>query len=169
MNTAAPTVVSVNISPGGIPKRPIDVGRVEAPGIVGDGHNHAKHSSPMVAVSFIDIEDLDDLRAEGYAVYPGAMGENVTLRGLDTDALRIGDRLRFSGGVEVEVTKMRKPCYVLDSIHPKLKEVSKGRCGCLAKVIQAGEIRAGEIVEVIEREAAGAGQVGHESIARPTA
>ena len=42
------------------------------------------------------------LREEGFAVGPGATGENLTVQGLDVDALKIGDRLRFDGGVEVE-------------------------------------------------------------------
>ena len=166
MNVPAPTVVSVNISPGGIPKRPVAVGRVEVPGLLGDGHNHAKHNSPLVAISLIDLEDLDDLRDEGYEVYPGATGENVTMRGMDCDALQVGDRLIFSGGVQIEITKMRKPCYVLDSIHPSLKEVIKGRCGCLAKVIRTGEISAGESVELVSQVCVLANeQVSDESIA----
>ncbi len=118
MSDTQPTVLSVNISRGGIPKQPIDA------------------------------EDLDDLRAEGYDVGPGALGENLTVRGLDVDALAPGDRLRFSGGVELEYTKPRKPCYVLDAINPLLKEVVKGRCGGYAKVIIPGEIRAGETIDV---------------------
>ena len=74
-------------------------------------------------------------RAEGYDVGPGALGENLTVRGLNVDDLAPGDRLRLSGGVELEYTKPRKPCYVLDPISPKLKEVVKGRCGGYAKVI----------------------------------
>src|SRR5262245_2234614 len=129
------TIVSVNISPGGIPKLPVAVGEVTPVGLAGDGHNHEKHRSPLQAISLFDIEDLDDLRREGFAVGPGATGENLTVRGLQCDALQPGDRLRFAGGVVLEVTKKRKPCYVLDSISAQLKEVVVGRCGVLAKVI----------------------------------
>ena len=144
-----PVVISVNISPGGIPKTPVAVGAVMFSGLRGDGHNHAKHNSPLQALSIIDIEDLEDLRREGYDVYPGATGENLTLSGLDVDALEVGDRLRFAGGVEIELTKVRKPCYVLDAIDPQLKTGIFGRCGVLAKVLREGEIRAGETMEVI--------------------
>jgi MOSC domain-containing protein YiiM len=142
------TVLAINTSPGGIPKRPVDVGIVTINGLQGDGHNHEKHNTPMQALCIIDEEDLNDLRAEGFDVFPGATGENITARGLDVDELEVGDRLRFSGGVEIELTKVRKPCYVLDAIDPRLKEVIVGRCGFYAKVIRTGEIRAGETIQV---------------------
>ncbi|MHC4776142.1 MAG: MOSC domain-containing protein, partial [Planctomycetota bacterium] len=66
----------------------------------------------------------------------------------EVDALAPGDRLRLSGGVELEYTKPRKPCFVLDAISPQLKEVVKGRCGGYAKVVTAGEIRPGETIDV---------------------
>jgi MOSC domain-containing protein YiiM len=50
--------------------------------------------------------------------------------------------------VELEFTKIRKPCYVLDAIDPQLKEVVKDRCGGYAKVITTGRVRAGETVDV---------------------
>jgi MOSC domain-containing protein YiiM len=144
-----PTVISVNISPGGIPKRSIDVGIVRFAGLEGDGHNHAKHNTPLQALSIIDLEDLDALRNEGFDVYPGTTGENLTVRGLDADALCPGDRLIFAGGVEAELTRVRTPCYVLDAIDPKLKTGIFGRCGMLAKVLREGAIRPGETIEVI--------------------
>ena len=142
-------VVAVNVSAGGIPKFSVDAGSVRGPGLEGDAHNHEKHNSPLQALSLIDLEDLDDLRHEGFDVFPGATGENITVRGVNIDARDIGDRIRFSGGVEIELTKRRKPCYVLDAIDPELKNVIVGRCGYLAKVIAPGTIRAGETVTVI--------------------
>ncbi len=143
------TIVSVNISPGGIPKRPIEVGRVTAGGIDGDRHDHDIHDTPLQAISLIDAEDLDDLRGEGYDVGPGAMGENLTVAGLQVDGLRPGDRLVLSGGVVLEYTKARKPCFVLDSISPQLKTIVPGRCGGYAKVIEAGEVRPGETIRTV--------------------
>jgi len=147
MKDATPEVVSVNISPGGIPKTAVESVEVTFDGLAGDGHNHDKHNTPLQAVSLIDLEDLHDLRDEGYDVSPGATGENVTCRGLSVDDLEIGDRLRFSGGLEVELTKRRKPCYVLDAISPDLKKTIVGRCGYLAKVIRPAALRPGETIE----------------------
>ena len=152
MTKPQPTIVSVNISSGGIPKRAIEVGRVTTEGIVGDGHDHDKHNTPIQAISLFDIEDLDDLKTDGFDVGPGALGENLTVTGLNVDALGPGDRLKLSGGVELEYTKVRKPCYVLDAIDPQLKEIVQGRCGGYARVLTAGEIRPGETIEVESHE-----------------
>lgn len=156
MAMGQPCVIAINTSPGGIPKRPVDVAEVTPGGLRGDGHNHDKHNSPMQAVSLLDLEDLDDLRAEGFDVGPGSTGENLTVQGLSVDEFRVGDRLRFTGGVELELTKRRKPCYVLDAIDPRLKDAIAGRCGFLAKVIRAGTIRRGEAIEVLQNETAAA-------------
>lgn len=150
MNESSAIVLSVNISDGGIPKLPIDVGDVTTNGLAGDGHDHEKHNSPMQAICIIDQEDLNDLAGEGYDLPPGATGENLTVRNLNADELNIGDRLRFSGGLELEITKMRKPCFVLDAIDPQLKETIKGRCGCYGKVIIPAQIRAGETIDTLQ-------------------
>ncbi|MCH8822594.1 MAG: MOSC domain-containing protein [Planctomycetes bacterium] len=150
MNESNAIVLSVNISDGGIPKLPIEVGEVTPNGLVGDAHDHEKHSTPNQAICIIDQEDLDDLASEGYDLSPGATGENLTVQGLNADELNIGDRLRFSGGLELEITKMRKPCFVLDAIDPKLKQTIKGRCGCYGKVIAPAQIRAGETIDILQ-------------------
>lgn len=138
----------MNISSGGIPKNPLDVADVRVPGIVGDGHNHEKHNTPKQALCLFDVEGIEELKREGYPIYPGAIGENVTIDGMDVDDLQIGDRVRFSGGVEIEITKRRKPCYVLDAIDETLKKALIDRCGVYGKVITEGELRPGETVAV---------------------
>lgn len=152
MNTHTGEIVSINIGPGGIPKKPVERCNVTVAGLENDWHNHEKHRLPEVAVSFIDVEDLDDLKREGYDVFPGAMGENVTVRGMNVDDLAVGDQLRFPSGLELEVTKMRKPCYVLDPISPELKKNCVGRCGAMAKVLRTGELRVGDVIEVVAAE-----------------
>lgn len=148
MASPEPHVISVNVSPGGIPKSPVAEARVDMAGIDGDGHHHEKHNTPLQALSLLDVEDLDDLAREGFGVRPGATGENVTCRGLDVDALSVGDRLRFSGGLVIEITKRRNPCYVLDAIDPALKAAARGRIGFYARIIEPGALRCGEAIAV---------------------
>lgn len=152
MNETRPVILSVNISSGGIPKIPVEVGLVTTEGLRGDGHDHEKHNTPLQAISLLDIEDCHDLKHEGFDVDAGSTGENITCRDLSIDELAIGDRLHFSGGVVLELTKKRKPCFVLDVIDPILKDVFVGRCGYLAKVVMTGEIRPGETIEVVTKE-----------------
>ena len=51
MSSPEPTIVSVNVSSGGIPKTAVDVGTVSVAGIVGDAHDHEKHNTPLQAIS----------------------------------------------------------------------------------------------------------------------
>lgn len=153
MSPRSPTavVVSVNISDGGIPKHPVPVAEITERGLVGDGHDHEKHDTPLQAVSLFDLEDLEDLRYEGFDVGPGSTGENITVRGLEVDGLDLGDRLRFSGGLHLELTKRRRPCYVLDAIDPAFQRAVMNRCGFYARVVTPGRVQPGETVHVEKR------------------
>lgn len=146
-----PVVVAVCISPGGVPKNAVDSAEVTVDGLVGDGHDHKKHCKPHRAVSIQDIELLDELQAEGYDVGPGIMGENLTVRDLNVQGLSPGDKLHFKDGPVIELSEVRKPCYVLDKIHPELKNVVVGRCGFMASVVQSGKFFPGQTITV-ERE-----------------
>lgn len=150
MQANIPIVLSINISKGGIPKLPVPSVRLSAAGLEGDGHDHEKHRTPVQAVCLQDIEKLNGLREEGYPVEAGTTGENLTMSGLHVNHLPVGTILRFSGGVVMELTKVRKPCYVLDAINPKLKEDIAGRCGLYARVLQEGMLHIGDRVESIE-------------------
>jgi len=150
-----PHVISINISPGGIPKSPVESVFVSEKGLDGDGHNHEKHYRLIQAVSLQDIEKLEELKGEGYPLSPGTTGENVTVQNLNINQLKIGTVLGFSSGVVVELTKVRQPCYVLDPISPKLKEDIVGRCGMYAKVIQEGILKTGDAIVIRSKKSVG--------------
>lgn len=143
-------ILSINISSGGIPKVSVYSSYLTTLGFEGDGHNHEKHRTPLQAVCLQDIETLLSLRKDGYSLTPGQTGENLTVRNLSVNDLSLGTRLGFKSGVILEVTKLRKPCYVLDSIHPKLKEDMVNCCGIYAKVIQEGRLTIGDSISVID-------------------
>jgi MOSC domain-containing protein YiiM len=111
-------VLQVSVSGGGVPKRAICCGDVTVRGIAGDGWNHPKfHGIPKRAILLMTAEGLDEIKAMGYAVYPGALGENLTTTGLDRRALRIGQRFRC-GAATIRLTELRLPCQTL-SIYGK--------------------------------------------------
>ena len=141
-------VVAVCISPGGVPKLPVDQAEVVNEGLVGDGHEHEKHCRPHRAVTIQDLELLEELKAEGFLVGPGVLGENVTVRGLNVQGLSPGDRLRFDNGPLLELTEPRTPCFVLDKIDPMLQKAVVGRCGFLARVVRAGRLAPGQDIRV---------------------
>lgn len=142
-------VVAVCISGGGVPKLPVERAEVCHEGLLGDGHDHEKHRRPHRAVSIQDLELLDELRAEGFPVGPGVMGENLTVRGLNVQALSPGDRLCLEDGPTLELSEPRKPCFVLDKIDPKLQSAVVGRCGYLARVLVPGRLVPGQRIAVI--------------------
>lgn len=143
-----PCVIKVCVSPGGIPKKEIGPVLITAKGLEGDGHNHEKHNNPNQAVCLQDFEVLQQLSREGFPLTWGTIGENLTVRHLNVQGMAPGTTLEFSGGVVLELTKERKPCYVLDAIDPKLKEVIIGRCGYYAKVLQGGMLHPGAIIHI---------------------
>lgn len=151
MRDNIPIVLSINISKGGIPKLPVESVRITASGLEGDGHNHAKHCDPVQAVCLQDVEKLAGLKSRGYDLFPGAGGENLTVRNLDVNNLPPGTVLAFSGGVVLEISKVRKPCYVMDAIHPSLKEDAVGRHGMYARVLKEGIVNNGETIHVIKQ------------------
>ena len=144
-----PRVVSVNLSPGGVPKCAVNEAQVTTDGLVGDGHAHAKHIKPTRAISLLDEEIIVSLRTEQYPVAPGVLGENITVRDLHVQGLSPGTRLCFSGGVVMELVEPRKPCFVLNAVHPALEKETIGRIGYMARVLSDGIIRPGESITVI--------------------
>jgi len=159
------TIVQVNISAGGLPKRAIEEGLITPLGIEGDLHAHPNiHGGPQQAILIIASEVVDELRARGYPLFFGAMGENLTTRGLPIRDIRMGDQIR-AGGALLEITKPRGPCSALDVYGDTLKlevydrKVKErdytsprwGMSGFYASVVEPGMVRAGDEIMVVSK------------------
>ena len=83
-------LLSVNTSPGGVPKRPIGPGRMSWRGVEGDGHDTPEpiHGTPAQAACLYAFEAIERIRADGHQAFPGAYGENLTIAGLDWGGLQ---------------------------------------------------------------------------------
>ena len=108
-------------------------------------------------VHLLHAELHDELRAAGFALLPGQIGENVTTRGVDILALPAGARLRLGETAVVEVTGLRNPCVQLDGVCPGLMAATLGRdaqgnlvrkAGIMGIVVAAGEVRPGDVIRV---------------------
>jgi MOSC domain-containing protein YiiM len=108
-------------------------------------------------VHLIHAELHDELRAAGFDVSVGQMGENVTTRGVDLLGLPTGTTLRLGEEASVEVTGLRKPCRQLDDFQPGLMEavLERGergnlvrKAGIMGVVVAGGEVRPGDAVSV---------------------
>ncbi len=141
-------VYQINISQGGVPKRPIPVGAVTRSGLAGD--RQAKpgiHGGPYRALSLFALEVIEALAAEGHPISPGSVGENVTTRGLDWSRVRPGTRLRLGSEVLVEITSYADPCTTVsgsfsDGNMNRINERrAPGRSRVYAQVLEIGNLR----------------------------
>lgn len=137
-------------------------------GVEGDAHLGVtvKHRSRVARdpsqpnlrqVHLIHSELHDELRAAGFEVRPGDLGENVTTRDVDLLCLPTGTVLRLGPEAVVEVTGLRNPCVQLNAFQPGLMAavldrdeqgqlVRKG--GIMGVVLAGGEIRPGDPIVV---------------------
>lgn len=150
----------------GIDKRPVQGPvRVEAPGpkgvagsgLAGDAVCDLRHhGGDDQAVYAMAREDLDDWERElGRPLPNGAFGENLTTEGLDVCGALIGERWRIGSEVLLEVTSGRVPCRTFQGHVGERGWVKRftqrGAPGAYLRVIEPGEIRAGDPVVVVER------------------
>jgi MOSC domain-containing protein YiiM len=159
------SILQINISPGGIPKRPIPEATITAEGILGDRWAHPDiHGGPKQAVLLITAEGIEELIAQGYPLFPGALGENLTIAGLDRRQMRVGQRYRVSE-VLLELTKLRAPCDTLGVYGPGIQRAIYdsqvkagdpstprwGLGGFYARVLKAGTIRPQDIIALVDQ------------------
>jgi MOSC domain-containing protein YiiM len=71
-----------------------DVQGVIAQGILGDAWAKPFHGRPRQALLLMTAEGIAELVGQGFALFPGTLGENLTTRGLDRRALRVEQRYR---------------------------------------------------------------------------
>jgi MOSC domain-containing protein YiiM len=155
------SILQINVSRGGLPKRPIPGAMLTPLGFEGDSVAHpAIHGGPDKAVLLITAETTDELIARGYPLFYGALGENLTTRGLDRRDLRSGLRFRVGEAV-IELTRLRRPCGALDIYGPRLKtEIFHegltaaapewATSGFYASVVQPGWVHSGAIICVVD-------------------
>jgi MOSC domain-containing protein YiiM len=159
----------INRSPGGLPKRavpgPVMLSEVS---VEGDHcRNPVFHGGPKKAVLMASAELIDDLAVRGFPVFYGAIGENLTVSGLDPHMWRAGQRYRVGNEAVIELTTLRTPCRNLDVYGPAIKsELHDAQCkagnitsprwahgGFYARVVRPGSIQAGDTV-VLESDVA---------------
>ena len=135
-------------------------------GVQGDAHMGAtvKHRSRVARdpaqpnlrqVHLIHEELHDELRAAGFRVAPGIMGENITTRGVALLDLPRGTRLRVGRTAALEVTGLRNPCSQLNRCQPGLMAAVLDRdaqgnlirkAGIMCVVLSDGEVRPGDAI-----------------------
>lgn len=169
MNLGRATAVPYTDNPEGvtgIDKQPVEGPvRVAAPGPKGIGGSglagdavckKQHHGGDDQAVYVMAREDLDDWEGElGRALANGAFGENLTTEGLDVSGALIGERWRIGSEVVLEISSGRIPCGTFQGHMGEKRWVKrftqKGAPGAYLRVIEPGEIQAGDPVEIVHR------------------
>jgi len=150
----------------GIDKRPVDgpvmVTRPRAKGLgmvglAGDRvYDVRNHGGPDQAVYAYAREDLDFWAAElGRPLPNGVFGENLTTEGIDVNDALIGERWRIGPDLILETSCPRIPCGTFQGWLARGGWIKRftlaARPGPYLRVIEPGEIRAGDRLEVVHR------------------
>jgi MOSC domain-containing protein YiiM len=166
-----PKILSVNVSlpkdvdfegqkvTTGIFKEPVK-GRIMLRTLNIDGDKQADltvHGGPDKAVYAYSVEHYEYWRK----VYPniemphGMFGENFTVEGLMESEVNIGDVFQM-GSSKVIATQPRMPCYKLGvkfgCMDVLKKFLASGRSGIYFKVLEEGEVGAGDTIEQIGKD-----------------
>ena len=156
----------LNCSDGGVPKRPVPEAVLTSTGLVGDRvANPDIHGGPDRALCLYSLERIEALRTEGHPIFPGSVGENVTVAGLDWAQLAPGSRLALGPEVVVEITKPANPCSTIAGSFKdgRSKRISQklhpGESRLYARVIRTGRLAIGQRVRLLAQDD-GAAQKG---------
>ena len=137
-------------------------------GVSGDAHmgETVKHRSRvrkdptqpnLRQVHLMHMELFDELRAKGFVVRSGELGENVTTSGIDLLALPAGTRLHLGASAVVEITGLRNPCIQIDHFQQGLMAATLDKdangnlvrkAGVMSVVISEGDVRPGDAIRV---------------------
>ena len=164
------TIISVSSSKvhGFVKRARLAIKLLAGLGVEDDAHAGAtvKHRSRVARdpaqpnlrqVHLIHGELHDDLRAAGFAVSPGELGENITTRGLDLLGLPTDTRLFLGAEAVVRITGLRNPCLQLDNFQTGLMQAVLGhdkdgnlvrKAGVMAVVEVGGEVFSGDAIRV---------------------
>jgi len=150
----------------GIDKRPVEGPvKVTAPrakgmgmvGLAGDRvYDVRNHGGPDMAVYAYAREDLDFWTSELDLALPnGVFGENLTTEGADANGALVGERWRVGPALVLEATGPRVPCGTFQGWLAQAGWIKRfalaGRPGAFFRVIEPGEIEAGDEIEIVHR------------------
>ncbi len=150
-------LVQISVNPeGGVPKRRVEAAKLGFEGVEGDRQNNRKyHGGPLRAVCLFSLEVIEKLREEGHPIEAGAIGENLTLAGLDWSEITPGVRLQI-GEARLEITSYTRPCHKIrasfaggEFMRPWQK-THPGQSRVYARVLVEAIVREGDAVWVLQ-------------------
>jgi MOSC domain-containing protein YiiM len=153
-----PFLYQINVSDGGVPKRPVLEAVITKAGVEGDRQRNLKlHGGSDRAVCLYSQDLIERLQDEGHSIEAGSSGENLTLAGLEWEKLQPGDRLQIGPAVQIEIMSYTAPCdqnaqWFRDRDSKRVSQkMNPGWSRFYAKVLREGVVRPGDAVEVMSR------------------
>ncbi len=138
------TIVSLQICPGH--RKPMQMKQslraIANLGLEDDRHAHPNGSRQVLLIDEETLKALD--------LKPGMVKENMTTRGIDLKSLARGTRLHI-GSALFEIMAPCSPCERMDEIRAGLREALEGQRGMLARVVEGGMLRVGDVIEVVNK------------------
>lgn len=142
---ATGAVAQINVSDGGVPKKPVQSVDIDWSGVTTDRQaTRVHHGRPWQAVCLWGSEVIDSLAADGHPIYAGAAGENITVSGIDWAQMVVGSELRV-GTALLRIMSPAVPCQQnaqwfsdgsFDRIHHRHGPVSR----LYAAVLEPGRV-----------------------------
>lgn len=149
-------IVQISVSNGGVPKTAVPSARITEHGVDGDRQRDLEHhGGPERAVCLFSMERIRDLQGEGHAIVPGSAGENLTVEGIDWDAVQPNARILLGDDVALEVTRYTSPCVNIRSAFAggNYARISQKRHAgwsrVYARVLAPGVVKTGDAVRVL--------------------
>lgn len=126
--------------------------------LAGDLHADRFHGGPEKAVLQYDSAHYAAWQAEfpdvAAAFQPGSFGENFVAAGMSEATVCVGDTVRV-GGALLQVSESRQPCFKLNHRFGDLgisrRSQESGRTGWFYRVLEPGEVTAGDTIAVVDR------------------
>ena len=144
---------SINVSDGGVPKRPRRAAAVRSSGVEGDRQRDLRnHGGATRAVSLYSLELIRALQEEGNPIDVGCIGENFTLSGVPWDRMVPGASLTVGEDVQLQLTAYAAPCnnllpYFADGKVVRVaQKVHPGWSRLYARVLREGTVQVGDPV-----------------------
>jgi MOSC domain-containing protein YiiM len=146
------TLLSINISKGGVPKRSMPTCVITPDGLQGDRQRDLEnHGGPMRAVCLYSQDLIEALQAEGHPIGPGTIGENLTLGGVAWSEMTPGAQYDI-GEVRLELTGYAAPCNIIAASFRDRRtgrvsqKAHPGWSRLYARVLKEGTVRVGDPV-----------------------
>ncbi|HEX8685370.1 MAG TPA: MOSC domain-containing protein [Pyrinomonadaceae bacterium] len=149
-------IFQLSVSDGGVPKLAVREAVLTPTGLEGDRQRDRRfHGGPERALCLYALERLLELQEEGHPVFPGSVGENVTVVGLDWSGLAPGARLALGEEVLVELSSYTTPCKIIaasfkDGDFKRISQKTRpGDSRLYARVLRPGRLAVGQAVRLL--------------------